>query len=910
MTRVLRIGFAHEEPGAIPTSVFILVLTGALVTPTGTLAGSPTPLAIITGHPPSALTLLGNNTSVSDSNYSSSSNASQGFAGALSQPPPPVPPSATYENWPTYQQNSQRTGNNVNERTLGPSNASQLSEIWSVKTPHNGVFGSPTVVNGTVFVGDWHGNETAVNASNGAQSWTTDFGLGAKANTSLTHCAYGPNKVAGITDTATVWNNTLFVATGNNLLFAYNLTSRQVVPGWPVNMSGDTNNNVSNYWTHYYPWGSPLVYNGFVYIGTASGCDSPLVQGQLLQVRIWDHRLVHTFNVTSTGGGGGSIWSTPSVDRSTNTVWISTGNENDSSNYSSAYTRALVALNASDVSQVKGYWQEGRPNADDDFGAGPTLFSSSGGGSFVGATNKDGTFYAFSRTNVTGNGSWNPLWRLQTSLPGTGAIAPAAVNGTALFLGSTTTPYGPLTYSYSGLPSGCTSANSSAIACTPTAAGSTTVKATLTNVDGHSISVNSSLTVEPSGYAGVTISSFSVVPSQFVISGALVSFSVSAANGSGSYNFSYSGMPGGSCTNGSHPATYACNAIGTGAYNIVVNVTSSGHSAIAELTLLIGYVPTPAVWSLSLRDPIIRLGGSVGISVNASNLVPGSVRAVVPATGATIWQHESPGGVEAGLAYANGIVVDGADWQNGSGATLEVLRASTGAVLWEYNFTGGYQVFGAPSISDGRIFVGTAVLYGVDPGYVYEFGIPLAATSSSIRVHTSSSSGPSVRAFGNATGGMPTYNVTWNWGDGAVGYGSNQNHTFVCLPCSGRHNYTISLSITDATRKQANITWLVETNFFRCGSGYGFCWTVLVIVCNQPLVSQCFTGTVIHPGGFAGYVGGASGGITWNWNFGDGTYSTSQYPLHTYAQHGTYTVSVTATDSERHQATVQFEVWV
>jgi PKD repeat protein len=36
---------------------------------------------------------------------------------------------------------------------------------------------------------------------------------------------------------------------------------------------------------------------------------------------------------------------------------------------------------------------------------------------------------------------------------------------------------------------------------------------------------------------------------------------------------------------------------------------------------------------------------------------------------------------------------------------------------------------------------------------------------------------------------------------------------------------------------------------------------------------------------------------TWSWNFGDGTTSATQSPLHTYASNGTYTVSLTATNS-------------
>ncbi len=35
----------------------------------------------------------------------------------------------------------------------------------------------------------------------------------------------------------------------------------------------------------------------------------------------------------------------------------------------------------------------------------------------------------------------------------------------------------------------------------------------------------------------------------------------------------------------------------------------------------------------------------------------------------------------------------------------------------------------------------------------------------------------------------------------------------------------------------------------------------------------------------------------WNWNFGDGTYSTQQNPVHTYSAAGNYTVTLTATNT-------------
>ncbi len=46
------------------------------------------------------------------------------------------------------------------------------------------------------------------------------------------------------------------------------------------------------------------------------------------------------------------------------------------------------------------------------------------------------------------------------------------------------------------------------------------------------------------------------------------------------------------------------------------------------------------------------------------------------------------------------------------------------------------------------------------------------------------------------------------------------------------------------------------------------------------------------------------GNITsWHWNFGDNTNSTEQNPTHTFAESGTYTVTLTVTDDQEGSST-------
>ena len=77
----------------------------------------------------------------------------------------------------------------------------------------------------------------------------------------------------------------------------------------------------------------------------------------------------------------------------------------------------------------------------------------------------------------------------------------------------------------------------------------------------------------------------------------------------------------------------------------------------------------------------------------------GAIRAFDPATGKIHWEHGARGPIVAALAYANHLIVAGA------GATVEVLNATNGTLLFQFQ-TGG-PIYSAPSIAGGKIFVGS-----------------------------------------------------------------------------------------------------------------------------------------------------------------------------------------------------------
>jgi PKD repeat protein/outer membrane protein assembly factor BamB len=309
---------------------------------------------------------------------------------------PSLRPSAStgaiaWQNWPTYLGTPQRTSANLNETTIAPSNVSHLALRWSLAL-NNDVYASPAIVNGTVYVGSWNGYEYAINLSSGLVDWKTFLGLNPDCY------------VGGIDSSSTVWNNSVYVGGGSDYWYALNDTTGSIE--WKVYVGDDTNGNNN--------WASPLLYHGSAYIGIASCEDAPLVWGRLLQVNLTgNHTVFHAFDVVPKSVLAGSIWSSPSVDPATNTVFVSTGNDNGVITNEN-YTESIVALNATTLQLIGWYRVPNVVGYDQDFAASPIVFHDSTGRTLVGALNKDGIFYCLNATNATKNGSWGPIWTFDT----------------------------------------------------------------------------------------------------------------------------------------------------------------------------------------------------------------------------------------------------------------------------------------------------------------------------------------------------------------------------------------------------------------------------------------------------------------------------------------------------------------
>jgi len=311
---------------------------------------------------------------------------------------------ATTDDWPTYMGEVTRNGDNFNETTLSTANAANLSELWTVPTGYMQT--EPIIQHNTVYVGSTNGDEYAINATTGALLWKTFIGQ-------VIQSACDP-KPQGITSSATVYGGMIYVGGGNNSgtvnnetngtanWYALNASTGKIAWNVPIGLIS----------SGYYNWASPLVVNGYAYVGTASRCDKPLVWGGLLQVSLSTHKVVGFFNATVGGGKtrGSSIWGSPTYDATNNTIYVATGNPLKT--HVTNFSESVVAINATTLAPIS-TWQvpPGQTIKDSDFGTTPDYYHLPGGRALVTAMNKNGIVYTLNATNL----SLGPYWENQVS---------------------------------------------------------------------------------------------------------------------------------------------------------------------------------------------------------------------------------------------------------------------------------------------------------------------------------------------------------------------------------------------------------------------------------------------------------------------------------------------------------------
>jgi polyvinyl alcohol dehydrogenase (cytochrome) len=311
-----------------------------------------------------------------------------------------------------------------------PANAASLHTAWTFDDPavsgqsSPGFQASPTVVNGTVYIGSETGDFYALNEASGSVLWKASLGF------EQVHTCKQPGSPYGVTATAAVMNDpkthalTVYVSGGSGYLYALDAATGSTRWKSVIALPSSTQNN-------YYDWSSPTVVNGHIYIGVSSDCDKPLVRAAVKEYSQATGKLLHTTYTTPSGTVGSSVWSSVAVGP--DGVYATTGN---SGNGTSGMYDAIVRLDPTTLA-VDEYWTipVSQQISDSDFGGSPTLFTGTIGGTataLVGACNKNGIYYAWRADDVAAG----PVWQLKlgTQAQGfPGCLAAAAWDGTHLY---------------------------------------------------------------------------------------------------------------------------------------------------------------------------------------------------------------------------------------------------------------------------------------------------------------------------------------------------------------------------------------------------------------------------------------------------------------------------------------------
>ncbi len=287
--------------------------------------------------------------------------------------------SVAFADWSTYQRDPGHTAYSPETR-LSAANAANLTTAWTFRTGGL-VSGTPIIAGGAVYAGSWDGKMYALDQIDGRQLWSFDTGTVADS------CG----NTYGIDSTAAFLDGTLYFGAADCTLYALNAATGELI--WRTQLADSTKG--------FHLWSSPVIFDGRLYVGLASHCDSPCVRGSIVCVSASDGRVLWNFYVAPEGSTGGGVWSSIAVDTSKRLVFATTGNYCEGED---TYSDSIVALDVQYGSLVWVYKNINQDSNDLDFGASPVFFEVNGQPALA-AGSKDGHCYALNRE--TGQLIWN-----------------------------------------------------------------------------------------------------------------------------------------------------------------------------------------------------------------------------------------------------------------------------------------------------------------------------------------------------------------------------------------------------------------------------------------------------------------------------------------------------------------------
>lgn len=293
-------------------------------------------------------------------------------------------PTPARQDWPAYLGGAWHWSYNSADKAITSALVPHLVNKWHFGAGQD-FLASPTVADGAVYIGSPSGWFYKLNEATGAVEARAFIGVQAGG---------GDCKPWGVIDTATAATDpgdgelTVYVGGPDGYLYAFNAANLALrwksVVALPM-PGGHT----------YFDWSSPTVSHGRIYIGVASYCGEPLIQGGVISYDQATGEQLGEYYSVPAGHTGGSVWSSVAVGPG-GYVYASTGN-GPTSDPELGYSESIVRLTPTTLG-YSGSFQvpPDEVTYDGDFGASPLLF-----GPYLGACDKNGIFYMLNRSTMT-----------------------------------------------------------------------------------------------------------------------------------------------------------------------------------------------------------------------------------------------------------------------------------------------------------------------------------------------------------------------------------------------------------------------------------------------------------------------------------------------------------------------------
>jgi outer membrane protein assembly factor BamB len=298
----------------------------------------------------------------------------------------------TPTDWIGYLHSAGHDSDNQADISITPANASTLVQRWTWRgdaptlpgQPNGGVFASPTVADGSIYIGANNGYFYMLNATTGTVQHKVFIGFRPK----LTCSARGFISTATVAPDPVTGASTVYISGPDGYMYALSATDLSMKWKSVIDIPSPTVND-------YFQWSSPTVANGKIYVGSASHCDKPLTRGAVVEYDQATGSELARFYTVPSGLLGGGVWSSVAVDPEGN-VYATSGTQpkNSTNHYDSV---SIIKLDGSTLQKLGSFIvPSSELGGDGDFGSSPTIF-----GTHVGACNKNGIFYALNRTTMT-----------------------------------------------------------------------------------------------------------------------------------------------------------------------------------------------------------------------------------------------------------------------------------------------------------------------------------------------------------------------------------------------------------------------------------------------------------------------------------------------------------------------------